>query len=294
MSNITVLIGAQWGDEGKGKLSNHLSRKADIVARFRGGSNAGHTIYKDGHKLILYQIPCGSRDENQLFALISGILINPEEFIQEIGELEQLENFNVTDHLLLSEGLSVINPWHIHLDHKNKSKVKKPSGTTKRCLGSAYQDRVGEGFFPREDLGEERELLGEKGHEFGAITNRKRRCGWFDTVAMRYAQAINGFDSILLNKLDILSGFKAIKVATSYLSVREEGIDNFPSHFNPEEKLKPVYEEFEDWSEDISEVKKFADLSKIAQMYIKNLEKLSGIKVGFIGNSPNKNNFIPC
>ena len=346
MANVTVLIGAQWGDEGKGKWSDHLSRNADIVARFQGGNNAGHTIYRDGKKLVLHQVPCGFGDKNQLLALTSGVVINPVELVKEMAQLESIDGASVTDRLLLSEGSSVITPWHIHLDHHNEENSSKKIGTTKRGIGPAYRDRVsrvglklyeyvspslskkwlesmnqsserfydfyqknpelweeffsaqetlrplvtdvehklrgeicggskdiflegaqgalldinhgtypyvtssstiaaaaacsigfnprlinkiygvakayvtrvGEGCFPTEEMGADGETLGVKGKEFGATTNRKRRCGWFDAVAMRYAQAMNGFDSVLLNKLDILSGFSTIKVARAYVS----------------------------------------------------------------------------
>ena len=161
-------------------------------------------------------------------------------------------------------------------------------------VAKAYVTRVGEGCFPTEEMGPDGETLGVKGKEFGATTNRKRRCGWFDAVAMRYAQAMNGFDSVLLNKLDILSGFSTIKVARAYVSNRGDQVDHFPTFFKPEDNLKPVYEEFEGWSEDISDVQCFSSLPQAAQTYIRGVEHLSNIKISFIGNGPNKENYIAC
>lgn len=422
MADVTVLVGAQWGDEGKGKWSDYLSQKSHVVARFQGGNNAGHTVFVNGEKLVLHQVPCGFGKDNQLLALTAGVVVNPEELLKEIETLSQRVHVNMTDRVLLSENAFVITPWHIHLDKQSEENSPNPIGTTKRGIGPTYQDRVsrvglkvyeyvnqsyrekwvetmsrrsdkfadyygknsdkwqgffeaaeklqpfvsdvesklrhmicdssksiflegaqgvlldvnhgtypyvtssstiasaaacaigfdprlisrvygvakayitrvGEGSFPTEDHGQEGKELGDKGGEYGATTQRRRRCGWFDAVAMRYAQAVNGFDGILLNKLDILSGFKTIKVARGYHSEEYGSIEEFPSCFHRLHGARAVYEEFEGWTEDLSHIRQFGDLPKNAQDYIKGIQKLSGIKVSFIGNGPNKDNFIPC
>lgn len=420
MADVTVLVGAQWGDEGKGKWSDYLSADADVVARFQGGNNAGHTIYLEGEKLVLHQVPCGFGGDDQLLALTAGVVVNPEELLSEISMLVERVSPNMSKRILLSENAFVITPWHVHLDKQSEENSLNPIGTTKRGIGPTYQDRVsrvglkvfeyldpkfrtqwletmsqksqafcefyeknteawesffsvadklkpfvsdvesrlrkiilssskkvflegaqgvlldvnhgtypyvtssstisaaaaasigfdarlinkvygvakayitrvGAGAFPSEDLGEEGKLLGDKGHEYGATTNRRRRCGWFDAVAMRYAQAICGFDSILLNKLDVLSGFKTLKIATAYETESFGVLDDFPNNCHKISQAKAIYQEFEGWEEDISEVRKFGDLPKSAQTYVEAIEKLSGVKAHFIGNGPNKSSFI--
>ena len=420
MAEVTVLVGAQWGDEGKGKWSDYLSRGADVVARFQGGNNAGHTIYLEGEKLVLHQVPCGFGSDDQLLALTAGVVVNPEELLSEISMLVEKVSPSMGKRILLSENAFVITPWHIYLDKKSEENSLNPIGTTKRGIGPTYQDRVsriglkvfeyvnlsfrskwletmsraseefcehyarnkdlwesffsaaeklkpyvsdveaklrrmisdsdkriflegaqgvlldvnhgtypyvtssstiasaasasigfdarlinkvygvakayitrvGAGAFPTEDLGDEGKLLGDKGHEYGATTNRRRRCGWFDAVAMRYAGSICGFDSILLNKLDVLSGFKTLRIATAYDSEEFGRLEDFPNNYHKISNVKAVYQEFEGWEEDISKVKNFSDLPVNAQNYINAIEELSGVKAHFIGNGPNKDNFI--
>ena len=421
MAEVSVLVGAQWGDEGKGKWSDYLSQGAHVVARFQGGNNAGHTIYLDGEKLVLHQVPCGFGDNNQILALTAGVVVNPEELLSEVTMLTERVHSSFSDRILISENAFVITPWHIYLDKKSEENSQNPIGTTKRGIGPTYQDRVsrmglkvhdymdqksrskwleamsykseefcefynknesqwesffeaaeklkpfvtdvesnlrnliresnkkiflegaqgvlldvshgtypyvtssstiasaaassigfdarliskvygvakayitrvGEGSFPTEDHGEEGKLLGDKGYEYGATTNRRRRCGWFDAVAMRYAQAINGFDSILLNKVDVLSGFKTLKIATAYESKEYGLLDTFPNSYKKICDVIPVYEEFAGWDEDVSHVESFEELPQNAQTYLKAIEELSQVKIGFVGNGPNKNNFIP-
>lgn len=419
MAEVSVLVGTQWGDEGKGKWSDHLSRDAHVVARFQGGNNAGHTIYVDGEKLVLHQVPCGFGDHDQLLALTAGVVVNPEELWNEVKMLAERLSPEITRRVMVSENSFVITPWHIHQDKKSEENALNPIGTTKRGIGPTYQDRVsrlglkfyeyltpsyreawldkmrrdsdefaayfeghkevweeffgvasylsafagnvemrlrdmilktdkkiflegaqgvlldvnhgtypyvtssstiaaaaacsvgfdarliskvygvakayitrvGSGSFPTEDLGDEGKLLGDKGHEFGATTGRRRRCGWFDAVAMRYAQDINGFDSILLNKLDVLSGFKTLKIATAYEDKNGERVKDFSNCEHKLAAMKACYEEFEGWEEDISHVRRFEDLPATAQTYIRAIEELSHIKVEYIGNGPNKEDF---
>ena len=422
MAEVSVLVGAQWGDEGKGKWSDHLSRDANVVARFQGGNNAGHTIYVDGEKLVLHQVPCGFGNNDQILALTAGVVVNPGELWKEVSLLSERLSPDIAKRVMVSWNSFVITPWHIHLDKKSEESSPNPIGTTKRGIGPTYQDRVsrlgmkfyeylspkyreawvnkmrrasdefavyfegnkeaweeffcasshlsafagnvetllremilrtnkkiflegaqgvlldvnhgtypyvtssstiaagaacsigfdprlitkiygvakayitrvGGGSFPSEDLGEEGKLLGDKGQEYGATTGRRRRCGWFDAVAMRYAQDINGFDSILLNKLDILSGFKTLKIATAYKDQSGKIVKEFSNRFHDLTFMEAQYEEFEGWEENISNVKRFAELPEKAQTYIKAIEELSSVKVEYIGNGPNKDDFVTC
>lgn len=141
MSNVSILIGAQWGDEGKGKWVDILSEKADIVARFQGGNNAGHTVHIDGRKFVLHQIPSGVFRPHLKSAIAAGVVVNPSQLLSELGEIKTIAT-PTPDKLWLSARAHVITPWHIHLDERQESRTQQPIGTTKRGIGPAYADKA--------------------------------------------------------------------------------------------------------------------------------------------------------
>ena len=420
MSQVHILVGAQWGDEGKGKWVDILSAHKDIVARFQGGNNAGHTLYVNEEKIVLNQLPSGIFQEKKVSALLSGVVVNPVQLALEIDSVADKVSLNA-DNLWISEKAHVITPYHIYLDQKNESQSATPIGTTKRGIGPTYSDkiertgirmisyidddhrrqwlshlldsspefkqsyeenkkpweefdqaakklkpfvqaaeqrvrnelkngkslmlegaqgtlldishgtypfvtssstisggaisslgmdprkitkiygiakayvtRVGEGPFPTELHDDVGRKLGEKGHEFGANTKRPRRCGWFDAVAMRYAAEVNGFDVVLLNKMDILSGFEELKIATAYKHHKLGTLTEFPSDVRILAECVPVYESLPGFSEQIPETGTFKDLPKNAQDYCKRIEELCGIKIDMIGTGPKRNDFLTC
>ncbi|MFK7828007.1 MAG: adenylosuccinate synthase [Oligoflexales bacterium] len=420
MSQVHILVGAQWGDEGKGKWVDILSAHKDIVARFQGGNNAGHTLYINEEKIVLHQLPSGIFQKRKVLALLSGVVINPVQLALEIDSVADKVTLNA-DNLWISEKAHVITPYHIYLDQKNESQSATPIGTTKRGIGPTYSDkiertgirmisyiddahrkewlahlldsscefrqsyeenkqpweefeqaaeklkpfvqaaeqrvrnelknskslmlegaqgtlldishgtypfvtssstisggaisslgmdprkvtkiygiakayvtRVGEGPFPTELKDDVGKKLGDKGHEFGATTNRPRRCGWFDAVAMRYAAEVNGFDVVLLNKMDILSGFEELKIATAYKHPNLGILKEFPSDERILAACEPIYESVPGFIEEIPETGSFNDLPENARAYCKRIEELCDIKIGMVGTGPKRNDYITC
>lgn len=420
MSQIAVLVGAQWGDEGKGKWVDVLSKDSDIIARFQGGNNAGHTLYINGEKLVLHQIPSGIFQANKVCALLSGVVINPGQLKLELDKISGKVQVN-PDNFWISEKAHIITPYHIYLDKKSESQRQQSSiGTTLRGIGPTYSEkikrtgmraatytddkkrlnwkeallkhdpefqvffeqyrsewtdfenaassiasfvtsaekrikdqlqdkslllegaqgtlldinhgtypyvtssstiaanaavslgmdprkidtiygiakayvtRVGNGAFPTELNNEIGQKLGDKGQEFGATTQRPRRCGWFDAVAMRYAVETNGLDSIFLNKMDILSGFSELNIAYAYTHPSLGTIHDFPADHEVLEECKPLYKTYEGWQAEISKEGQLADLPQQAIDYVKAIETLSETKVTMIGTGPERSHFLNC
>ncbi|MEZ4743269.1 MAG: adenylosuccinate synthase [Bdellovibrionota bacterium] len=416
--NASIVVGAQWGDEGKGKWIDILASKADIIARFQGGNNAGHTLYINNEKIVLHQIPSGIFHNDKISIITAGVVVSPVQLLKEIEEVQRVAEISPKN-FWLSTRAHVITPWHMYLDSLFETNAKNPIGTTKKGIGPTYADRanrtglriasyidnaqynqwismmcesqpgfkdhiqqnqslwtefanaaseiskyateaeaslrkelkngkklllegaqgtlldlsfgtfpfvtsscttsggalasiglspkcvdkitgvakayitrVGEGPFPTELTDEIGKELGRKGNEFGATTNRPRRCGWFDAVAMRYAADINGFDDIYLNKMDILSGFKTIKVAVAYKHPKLGNITEFPACAHILKEIVPIYEEYAGWEEDISSAKEFSQLPLNAQRYVRALEEHCGTMVSYVGTGPNRQDAI--
>jgi adenylosuccinate synthase len=414
MGNVTVLVGAQWGDEGKGKWIDILAHNADIVARFQGGNNAGHTLYVDGQKVVLHQIPSGIFQSDKTSALTSGVVINPDELVKEINQVKPFITLT-PERLWISARAHVISPWHIYLDGKKEAESDQPIGTTKRGIGPTYADkanriglrigdfidtrrreswmeqmrqrvpgfadhlsqeseawsrfheaaailkpficdaesrlraaikdqrrlllegaqgalldinhgtypfvtssetaaggafaslgfhsraidrvygvakayatRVGEGPFPTELHDDVGRKLAEKGHEFGATTGRPRRCGWLDAVALKYCLEVNGFDGIILNKMDILSDFDELKIATAYRHPELGELKEFPWNYDVLNQCEPVYQTLLGWQGDIPKQGKISDLPQAAQDYIKAVETAISAPVTMVGTGVNR------
>jgi adenylosuccinate synthase len=418
MTNVTIVVGAQWGDEGKGKWIDFLAGDADLVARFQGGNNAGHTLYVRGERVVLHQIPSGIFNDEKISATTAGVVINP---VQLMTEIKRVLNYTAVnpEKLWLSARSHVITPWHVYLDTQFEESSKSPIGTTKRGIGPTYADkanrtglrlgdyinpiklhawisqrvelepkfkifyekeksqwtefaaaaaeiapfvcdsetrirqkvregkrvllegaqaalldidhgtypyvtsssttagggiaslgiapkrvgavygvakayltRVGEGPVPTEltdSIGEE---LRRKGHEYGSTTNRPRRCGWFDAVAMAYAAEVNGFDGIFLNKMDILTGFPTLKIAVAYRHPKLGIMREFPSDLEILAEVTPVYEEYPGWTSAIPTSGLISSMPKEAVAYVRAIEKHSGVKVLRIGSGPNRDHAL--
>lgn len=409
-----LIVGIQWGDEGKGKIVDLLASGYDYVVRYQGGHNAGHTIVVDSKKIALHLLPSGILYPQCKNVIGNGVVINLEALLKEMSAFENLQG-----RLFISDKAHIILPYHEILDKaKEKSKNTSAIGTTGKGIGPCYGDkvsrngvrlmdlkhpqvlktkiesiyqqaqyaaslygvelpstedvishleslreqilpfitdttqllweaqkkgekilcegaqgsmldidhgtypyvtssstiaagacsgsglaprdiqkvigiakayctRVGNGVFPTEELGEMGERLRESGGEFGTTTGRARRCGWFDAVAVRYACALNGCESLSIMKLDVLDGFRRIKVCVGYEYEGRE-IDYIPTDY---ECVKPIYREFEGWDKTCG-IRDFNALPKNAQIYIKELEKLIGVKISMISTSAEREDTI--
>ena len=422
MANVAV-IGTQWGDEGKGKIVDWLSERADIVVRFQGGHNAGHTLVIDGTKYKLSILPSGTVRSGKLSIIGNGTVVDPFHLLSEIAHLQNQGVQISPDNLLLSETATLILPVHAQVDKARE--VLRGSGkigTTGRGIGPAYEDkiarrairiadlsdtdvlkkkieqivtwhniflkasgdegitassvfeqlepiipeilsytgrswevlgaahasgkrilfegaqgvmldidhgtypfvtssntvaaqaatgsgtgpsnihftlgitkayttRVGEGPFPTEDFAEDGQRMGEKGREFGTVTGRKRRCGWFDAVMVRQAGLMAGITGMALTKLDVLDGFEVLKICVGY-EVNGQKITYFPADTQSQIVCVPIYEEMPGWSETTFGARSWADLPANAVKYIRRLEELTQIPVALLSTSPEREDTI--
>ncbi|WP_086296038.1 adenylosuccinate synthase [Campylobacter devanensis] len=414
MTKADLIVGIQWGDEGKGKIVDMLSQNYDLVCRSGGGHNAGHTIWVDGVKYALHLVPSGILHPNIINIIGNGVVVNPEVLIKEMSQFKNLEGrFYISDraHLNLA--------YHSLIDQaKERLKGDKAIGTTGKGIGPAYADkisrtghrvgellnpellstnlmndfetnriyldalgvqipskdeiykelkgfkealapyiadttqilwramsenkkillegaqgtlldidhgtypyvtssntiaagactglglspksigdvigilkayttRVGNGAFPTEDHGVDGQTMCEVGKEYGTTTGRRRRCGWLDAVAVRYASMLNGVDSYALMKLDVLDGFKTIKICKAY-EYQGEIIDYMPANLD---EVTPIYEELEGW-DSISGIKHYDDLPLNAKRYINRIEELTGVRVSIVSTSPERSDTI--
>jgi len=422
MANV-VAVGSQWGDEGKGKIVDWLSERADIVVRFQGGHNAGHTlvINKTTYKLSL--LPAGVVRPGKLAVIGNGVVLDPHALVDEIGRLEALGVSVSRDNLRIAENVPLILSLHRDLDAFRESSTSGTRiGTTKRGIGPAYEDkvgrrairlmdlanlptlkgkierllthhnalrrglgqdeigadalyeelasvapkvlpymdkvwalldgerragkrilfegaqgalldidhgtypfvtssntvagqaaigsgvgpraidyvlgitkayttRVGEGPFPTEQANEIGRRLGERGREFGTVTGRSRRCGWFDAVLVRQTVRTSGIDGIALTKLDILDGFEEVKVGVGYKLDGGE-IDYLPASQGAQARVEPIFETLEGWGESTAGARSWADLPAQAVKYIRRLEELIAAPVALLSTSPEREDTI--
>lgn len=414
MTKADLIVGVQWGDEGKGKIVDMLSENYDYVCRTGGGHNAGHTIILNGEKYALHLVPSGVLHKNIINIIGNGVVVNPDALITEMAQFDHLEgrlfisdraHLNLGYHSLIDkaqENLSgtgaigttgkgigpayadkisrvghrvgeLLNPEKLSIDlfnyfssHKhifetydiefpNKEQIiekltrykealapfiadtnimiqealdanKKillegaqgtmldidhgtyPYVTSSNTVASgactgvgispkelgevigiikAYTTRVGFGPFPSEDLTSDGDRMCEVGKEIGTTTGRKRRCGWFDAVAVKYAARLNGLDKFALMKLDVLDGFEKVKICKAY-KINDQESTRFPSDIN---KVEAIYEELDGWDH-VAGIKSYEDLPQNAKLYIKKIEELTGVKVGYISTSPERTDTI--
>ena len=422
MTNVAI-VGSQWGDEGKGKIVDWLSIKADIVVRFQGGHNAGHTLVIDGVTYKLRLLPSGIVRKNKISVIGNGVVIDPWALLDEIDEIKSKGVKVNNKNLIISETASLILPFHRELDEIREDVAGKSKiGTTRRGIGPAYEDkigrrsirvidlrskknldskldnvlrhhnsirrglgkklykkdkikkellkiapkilkfsqpvwkkinefklkskkilfegaqgilldvdhgtypfvtssntvasaaatgsgcgpnsinhvlgitkayttRVGEGPFPTELKNKIGEHIANKGKEFGTVTSRKRRCGWFDGVLVRQTIKISGIDGIALTKLDVLDELDEINMCISY-DIGGKKIDYFPALLDTQLKIRPVYKSFKGWKCSTEGIKNFRDLPKNAKKYILELEKFIETKVFSISTGPERNDTI--
>ena len=422
MKNV-VVIGSQWGDEGKGKIVDWLSSEADVVIRFQGGHNAGHTLVIDGVTYKLRLLPSGIVRKNKISIIGNGVVVDPWALLEEIKEIRSKGVEVDEKNLILSESANLILPFHKEMDEiREDAAGKSKIGTTRRGIGPAYEDkvgrrsirvmdlisernldqrlekvlshhnairkglgkkifekeqlkkdllkiapeilkfskpvwkkisdfkkenkkilfegaqgvlldvdhgtypyvtssntvassaatgsgcgldtinyvlgitkayttRVGEGPFPTELKNEIGELLGSRGKEFGTVTSRKRRCGWFDGVLVRQTIKISGINGIALTKLDVLDELEEIKICIAY-ELDGKKIDYLPAAVEDQLKVKPIYKSFQGWRTSTRGIKNFDKLPLNARKYINELEKFIETKVSSISTSPEREDTI--
>ena len=422
MKNV-VVVGSQWGDEGKGKIVDWLSSHADVVIRFQGGHNAGHTLVIDGVTYKLRLLPSGIVRKNKISIIGNGVVIDPWALLDEIKEINS-KGVNVNEkNLIISEAANLILPFHREMDEiREDAAGNSKIGTTRRGIGPAYEDkvgrrsirvmdlaskenlnnrldnvlahhnairkglkkkiyekgvlieellkiapkilkfsqpvwkkidefkqknkkilfegaqgilldvdhgtypfvtssntvassaatgtgcgpnsinyvlgitkayttRVGEGPFPTELKDKIGEELGTRGKEFGTVTSRKRRCGWFDGVLVRQTIKISGIDGIALTKLDVLDELDEIKICVAY-EINGKKIDYLPAAVDDQLKVKPIYKTYDGWKSSTVGIKNFDELPKNAKIYIQDLEKFIETKISSISTSPEREDTI--
>ena len=422
MKNV-VVVGSQWGDEGKGKIVDWLSDQADVVIRFQGGHNAGHTLVIDGITYKLRLLPSGIVRKNKVSIIGNGVVVDPWALLSEIKEIRSKGVEVNENNLIISEAANLILPFHREMDEIREDAAGKAKiGTTRRGIGPAYEDkvgrrsirvmdliseknldhrletvllhhnairkglskdiykknelkkellkiapeilkyskpvwkkidefksqgkkilfegaqgilldvdhgtypfvtssntvaasaatgsgcgpntinyvlgitkayttRVGEGPFPTELTDKIGEQLGIKGKEFGTVTSRKRRCGWFDGVLVRQTIKISGVDGIALTKLDVLDDLDEIKMCTAY-ELDGKKIDYLPAAVDDQLRVKPIYKNFKGWKSSTNGIKEFDKLPEKAKNYVKELEKFIETKISSISTSPERKDTI--
>lgn len=421
---VGIVVGAQWGDEGKGKIVDLLSQEVDIVGRYQGGANAGHTIVIDGEKYVLHLIPSGILHKNTICIIGNGVVVDPIALIDEIDFLKS-KGIDIEDRLVISHRAHLIMPYHKIIDQvKEETDLNNKIGTTGRGIGPAYSDkinrigirivdlldrelfkaklckniedknqilqkiyrkeqlnvdriiemyiefdkkidlyvkdvstyvnnaikkgknvllegaqgtlldvdfgtypyvtssnptsggacsgigigptkvdsvigvvkayttRVGEGPFPTE-ISQDETNFRELGDEFGATTGRPRRCGWFDVVVVNHAIQVNGIDSLVLTKLDVLDTLKEIKVCVAY---QHDGkiMKTLPSNIRILEKCKPIYQTFPGWLQSTQNVRQYQDLPQNAKSYINAISKLTQTNFSIISVGSDREQTIKC
>jgi adenylosuccinate synthase len=418
MTNVTV-IGAQWGDEGKGKIVDWLSERADVVVRFQGGHNAGHTLVVDGVTYKLHLLPSGVVRPNKLAVIGNGVVLDPWALFTEIATVQQ-QGIEITpERLRIAENVPLILPVHVSSDKaREAARGSSKIGTTGRGIGPAYEDkvarrairlcdlahpatladklqplvdhhnallrgfgateanaaeilhqlleiapkllpyaspvwkllsekqqqnqrilfegaqgimldidhgtypfvtssntvpaaatsgsgmspqavgyilgitkayttRVGSGPFPTEQLNADGERMGERGHEFGTTTGRKRRCGWLDAVMVRQAAKITGMNGMALTKLDVLDGFETLPICVGY-DYNGTVLDHLPAAPEVQASVKPIYETMAGWRENTSGIRNWNDLPQQAQAYVRRIEALTETPVALLSTSPKR------
>jgi adenylosuccinate synthase len=418
-----IVLGTQWGDEGKGKAVDYLADRMDLVVRYQGGNNAGHTVIAEGRLLKLQLIPSGILYDHITSVIADGVVVDPRHLLKEMDDLHR--SGIDTSRLVLSGNAHMIMPYHLELEKVTERFLGQNAlGTTKRGIGPAYGDkaariglriqdlfdekifreklevvlreknliltkiynrlpldadaivdeyrelagrleplvadtslllhralregkevmfegaqgtlldldhgtypfvtssnpvagyalasagvspmevtrvvgivkayitRVGAGPFPSEQLDAVGERLGVRGKEFGTVTGRKRRCGWFDAVLGRYAARLNGLTEMFVTKLDVLSGFETVKICTGYRTDGEV-FEDFPPHQSLFHRAEPVYEELEGWDEEIDEARSFEDLPKNARAYVRRMEELVGVPASVVSIGPAREQSLP-
>jgi adenylosuccinate synthase len=414
-----AILGAQWGDEGKGKIVDLVTPRFSIVARYQGGHNAGHTVYVNAKKFVLRLIPSGILHSGVTCVIGNGVVVDPKALLAEVDELTAA-GVDVDGRIVVSDKAHLILPYHRDLDLLSEARRgERKIGTTSRGIGPAYEDkiarrgirvgdladpdaleqnvranvearnrlvqdttmdarevlaelakhavrlkpwvrdvslmlseamksgqailfegaqgtlldidhgtypyvtssnasiggvctglgvppkaigpvlgvvkayatRVGEGPFPTELTGDMGNILRDSGNEYGSVTGRPRRCGWYDAVAVRYGVRINGLDALALTKLDVLDGVETLEICTSY-KCGGRTLNEFPSEVSQLSACTPVYESMPGWKTPTRGVRRYEDLPEAARRYIARLEEVSGVRAAIVSTGSERDDTI--
>src|SRR5439155_1131599 len=321
MPKNIVVIGAQWGDEGKGKVVDIITPHVNVVVRYQGGNNAGHTVVVGREKYVLHSIPSGILHDGCRCVIGCGVVIDPGSLIEEMESLVQ-RGVRLDGNLYISKNAHLIMPYHPALDRASEAKLgKRRIGTTGKGVGPAYVDKAARVGIRMVDLLDER-LFREKleinlaqknrvlrdiydaetfgvdailarGNEYGSTTGRPRRCGWFDGVVLRYAVRINGLDTVALTKLDVLDQCETLRVCTGYRLGRDI-VTDFPAEETAMAKVEPVYEDISGWMTSTAGAKNEVDLPAKARRYLERLEELIGVPFCLISTGAQRDETILC
>src|SRR5436190_579228 len=329
-THCVVVVGAQWGDEGKGKIVDVLAERADLVVRYQGGANAGHTVDTGAGEFVLHQIPSGII-QGAVCVAGNGVVLDPETFFTELDALTA-RGIRTEHKLYVSDRAHLTLPYHKLLDRAREQRDK--IGTTGRGIGPTYEDkygrrgirvgdlrnldrakelvgagigptaidavlgvvkayttRVGNGPLPTEAEAKLAERIRELGGEFGATTGRPRRCGWFDAVVVRYAVRVNGLTGLAVTKLDVLDTFAEIPVGVGY-RLDGEVIDSMPADVETIGRVEPIYETVTGWQKRLTDVRRLADLPPAARAYVDRLQDLAGAPVRYVSVGTRRDQII--
>uniref|UniRef100_A0AAQ5YX90 Adenylosuccinate synthetase n=1 Tax=Amphiprion ocellaris TaxID=80972 RepID=A0AAQ5YX90_AMPOC len=321
-NKVTVVLGAQWGDEGKGKVVDLLATEADFVCRCQGGNNAGHTVVVDGKEYDFHLLPSGIINPKSVSLIGNGVVIHLPGLFEEGDKNEKKGLKGWEKRLIVSDRAHLVFDFHQVVDGlqetERQAQEGKNIGTTKKGIGPAYSSKASrtglrvcdllgdfkdfsarfknlvrqyQSMYPSLTVDVEDqlkklkavgELLQTRGHEVGVTTGRKRRCGWLDLVIVRYAHMINGFTAIALTKLDILDVLDEIKVGVAY-KLNGKRIPHFPANMDVLQKVEVEYETFPGWKTDTSAARKWNDLPAKAQNYIRFIENHIGVPIKWVG-----------
>src|ERR671923_218398 len=318
-----VIVGAQWGDEGKGKIVDLLAERADAVIRFQGGNNAGHTIIRDGQTFKLHLTPSGILRRGTLCVIGNGVVIDPRVLTDELDELRR-RGVDIGG-LRISANAHLIMPYHLLLDHAGEAKLGKLEiGTTRRGIGPCYADKAARLGIRVQDLLDEK-ILKKKivaamepkrlslrpyakspeldlqsmteayltyGHRIEQYIADVSRVAWIDLVALRYTARINGLDHLAITKLDVLTGLGTLNVCTRYRGVEEASFDSYPYHQTVMHKATGEYDQLPGWDEDIGDCRDERDLPQAARDYLAYVADFVGVPIALIGVGPGREQII--
>src|SRR2546423_747830 len=294
-----VVVGAQWGDEGKGKLVDVLAERADWVVRYQGGANAGHTVHIGDKSFVLHQIPSGILHPGVRCAIGNGVVLDVETLFAEIDELVS-DGIDVEGRLYVSDRAHLVMPYHKLID--SQSSASKEIGTTGRGIApkeldsvsgvvKAYTTRVGNGPLPTEFEEPLASEVRNLGNEFGATTGRPRRCGWFDGVVVRYAARVNGLTDLAVTKLDVLDTLDRLALCTGY-QVDGEVYEEFPGDLSVLDRAVPRYEWFEGWRSSTADARGLLDLPTQARRYLDRIQSLVETQITYVSVGTRRDQII--
>src|SRR5438445_450428 len=297
-----AVVGTQWGDEGKGKIVDLLARDADMVVRYQGGSNAGHTVVKGGATSVFHLVPWGILYRGTTCVIGNGVVVHPPAPIEELDGLRR-NGLRTERNLFVSQAAHDNMPYHHWIGPYVTSSSASAGGA---CTGvgigptaidgvlgiaKAYTTRVGSGPFPTELSNEVGAMLQKQGNEFGSTTGRARRCGWYDAVLVRCAVRVNGLTSLAITKLDVLDHLDEIRICTGY-TFKGRRLDEIPQEMAVLSACNPIYEIWPGWKRSTTGITAYRALPVEARRYMARLEELAGCPIDLVSTGSKREQTI--